>query len=396
MRIVELIIDEDAELYGIDAISLVDRPAIELDFIALKEARVQFAEADADKRILIGPALVPDKPIYRRSGEEEFYVYFSKSTVRRAAELYLKHGNQANHTLEHEHTINGLTVVESWMVEANVWRIQTSKNLYQQRDPMNIAERVQEVFKRFNVNLTVSEEVRTDLAEAVLDNGTVIYTDGDDFAEGAEAYIINDEGERIPLPPGDYTLQDGGVIVIAEGGKVASVNKGGKDGAPGKGKDAPAAEAPAAEKAPAPTKDPAPSKDPVPTKDPTPTRDPRTRAEEDEEEVMYVTKSEVEAMIAAALESLAPKEEKMSEEAAELSQEVADEGTEEVAEELSAQEDPVVVELASVKAELEAMKKQAAEGGLKHAAPTKKVEPVNLKNLSTSERVSALLNQFSK
>jgi len=107
MRIVELIIDEDAELYGIDAISLVDRPAIELDFIALKEARVQFAEADADKRILIGPALVPDKPIYRKNGEDEFYVYFSKSTVRRAAELYLKHGNQANHTLEHEHTING-------------------------------------------------------------------------------------------------------------------------------------------------------------------------------------------------------------------------------------------------------------------------------------------------
>lgn len=117
MRIVELIIDEEAEMYGIDAISLVDRPAIELDFIALKEARVQFAEADADKRILIGPALVPDKPIYRKNGEDEFYVYFSKSTVRRAAELYLKHGNQANHTLEHEHTINGLTVVESWMVE---------------------------------------------------------------------------------------------------------------------------------------------------------------------------------------------------------------------------------------------------------------------------------------
>ena len=117
MRIVELIIDEDAELYGIDAISLVDRPAIELDFIALKEARVDFAEADTDKRILVGPALVPDKPIYRKNGEDEFYVYFSKKTVRKAAELYLKHGNQTNHTLEHEHNINGLTVVESWMVE---------------------------------------------------------------------------------------------------------------------------------------------------------------------------------------------------------------------------------------------------------------------------------------
>ena len=117
MRIVELIIDEDAEMYGIDAISLVDRPAIELDFIALKEQRVNFAEADTDKRILVGPALVPDKPIYRKNGDDEFYVYFSKGTVRKAAELYLKHGNQANHTLEHEHNINGLTVVESWMVE---------------------------------------------------------------------------------------------------------------------------------------------------------------------------------------------------------------------------------------------------------------------------------------
>ena len=117
MRIVELIIDEDAEMYGIDAISIVDRPAIELDFIALKEARVEFAETDTDKRILMGPALVPDKPIYRKNGDDEFYVYFSKATVRKAAELYLKHGNQQNHTLEHEHNINGLTVVESWMEE---------------------------------------------------------------------------------------------------------------------------------------------------------------------------------------------------------------------------------------------------------------------------------------
>ena len=104
-------------MYGIDAISLVDKPAIELDFIALKEQHVQFATADEDKRVLIGAALVPDKPIYRRNGEDEFYVYFSQATIRRASELYLKHGNQSNHTLEHEHNIQGLTMVESWIVE---------------------------------------------------------------------------------------------------------------------------------------------------------------------------------------------------------------------------------------------------------------------------------------
>jgi len=117
MKIVELIIDEEAEVFGIEAISLVDRPAIELDFVALKDQKVTFAEVDNDKRILMGPALVPDKPIYRKNAEGEFYVYFSKDTVRRAAELYLQQGRQTAHTLEHEHAINGLTVVESWLVE---------------------------------------------------------------------------------------------------------------------------------------------------------------------------------------------------------------------------------------------------------------------------------------
>ena len=73
---------------------------------------------------------------------------------------------------------------------------------------MTIQERVQEVFNRFNVNLTVSEDKSTELAEAALENGTVIYTDAEAFEEGAEAYIINDEGERIALPPGDYPLAE--------------------------------------------------------------------------------------------------------------------------------------------------------------------------------------------
>lgn len=117
MTIFELVIDEEADVYGIEAISLVDKPAIELDFVALSEQRVAFAEVDADKRIVMGPALVPDKPIYRRGPQGEFYVYFSKSTVRRASELYMMHGNQSSHTLEHEHAITGLTLVESWVVE---------------------------------------------------------------------------------------------------------------------------------------------------------------------------------------------------------------------------------------------------------------------------------------
>lgn len=117
MNILELIIDEEAELYGIDAISLVEAPAIESDFIAMKSQLLEFKTQDQEKRIVMGAALIPDKPIYRKTGDEEYYVYFSKNTVRRAMELYFKNGNQANATLEHEHKINGLHVVESWIVE---------------------------------------------------------------------------------------------------------------------------------------------------------------------------------------------------------------------------------------------------------------------------------------
>tara|TARA_R110002096_G_scaffold429098_1_gene641594 strand:- start:124 stop:699 length:576 start_codon:yes stop_codon:yes gene_type:complete len=118
MKIIELIIDEEAELYGIDAISIVSEPAINSSFVALNENKVQLAEVDSDRHILLGAALIPDKPIYRNQNGEEFHVYFSKRTVRRAMELFFKFGNQNNSTLEHEHKLNGLSVVESWIVES--------------------------------------------------------------------------------------------------------------------------------------------------------------------------------------------------------------------------------------------------------------------------------------
>jgi hypothetical protein len=214
---------------------------------------------------------------------------------------------------------------------------------------MTITERVQEVFNKFNVKLTVTEEPRTEMAEAALDNGTVVYTDAEAFAEGVEAYIINDEGEKIPLPPGDYELEDGRTLVIGEGGVVSSIGQ----------PEAEVEEVEASEE---------------------------VEVEiEAEEEPGYVTKAEVEEMIKAALESIKDKEE-MS---------VNPEAPKEAKEEEEEVVDEVAVELAAVKAQLEDMKKQAAEAGLKHKAPSVKREPLNLKNLSTQERVSALLNQFS-
>jgi hypothetical protein len=68
MKIVELLIDEEQELSGIEAISIVDEPAIEENFIALsKNHEIQLAEVSKEKKILMGAALVPNKNIYRKA-----------------------------------------------------------------------------------------------------------------------------------------------------------------------------------------------------------------------------------------------------------------------------------------------------------------------------------------
>lgn len=219
---------------------------------------------------------------------------------------------------------------------------------------MDISKRVQDVFNRFNVNLTVN---RTNLAEAALDNGTVIYTDAEAFAEGVEVYIINDEGENIPLPPGDYTLEDGTVLSVGEGGVVTAVT-------PPAAEEAPAEEAPAA---------------PAELKAQEDKKDEEMEDEEEKKEMegTAVTREEVAIMIAEAIAALQTEE------------------PEAVAEAV-AEEADVVAELKSLKAELSKMNKQAAAQGLARAARAKKVEPIDLSKLSIQERVSALHNKFSK
>ena len=120
MNIIELVLDEENNEIGIEAISVVENPAIEENFLALKSNIIELKEADKEKKLLVGALLIPNKPIYRRSGDEEYYIYFSKDTVAKASQMYLMNGNQNNATLEHQHDVVGLTLVESWIVEDEV------------------------------------------------------------------------------------------------------------------------------------------------------------------------------------------------------------------------------------------------------------------------------------
>jgi hypothetical protein len=115
MKLYELQIEED----GVDevfAISLVESPAIESDFIYFDKQTIQFAKVDTEQRMLIGPILIPDKQILRMDGEgQPYHVFFTKDTVKKLAQNYLMKKYTDKATLEHDGKIKGVHLVESWI-----------------------------------------------------------------------------------------------------------------------------------------------------------------------------------------------------------------------------------------------------------------------------------------
>jgi hypothetical protein len=117
-KIIELIIDENDLQTGIHAVSVVHSPAIEENFIALSKHEIELKEVDAEKKILMGAALVPNKQILRADKDGKgYYIYFSEDTIKKASELFLMRSNQNNATYEHKEKLNGMSVVESWVID---------------------------------------------------------------------------------------------------------------------------------------------------------------------------------------------------------------------------------------------------------------------------------------
>lgn len=121
-NIYEIVFDPD-KMDGVNAISLVSDPAIEVDFYAFsKEDRkiehFSIAKSDEAQRLIMTPAMIPNLNIYRKNvNGEEGYVFYSEDTVKKMAFNYLKKFNH-NSSLEHKIKIDeGIYVVESWLVE---------------------------------------------------------------------------------------------------------------------------------------------------------------------------------------------------------------------------------------------------------------------------------------
>ena len=107
----------DSDVY---AISLVDEPAIEVNYVHLAKQnpkKVVFLEDEAkEKHMVVGPVLIPDMPIYRNQDGEEFYIQFSKESIERLAYNYIKQGyNMSSFTAQHQYPVNEVSIVESWL-----------------------------------------------------------------------------------------------------------------------------------------------------------------------------------------------------------------------------------------------------------------------------------------
>jgi hypothetical protein len=115
----ELRIEDDTD--EVFAISLVESPAIESDFVYFDKEVIQFAKIDTEQRMLIGPILIPDKKILRVDGEgNPYHVFFSKETVKKLAQNYLMKKYTDKATLEHDAKIKNVNLVESWVKDGKL------------------------------------------------------------------------------------------------------------------------------------------------------------------------------------------------------------------------------------------------------------------------------------
>ena len=104
----------DSETY---AISMVEMPAIEEDFVALakEEEKIEVQLSDDEKHMVYGAVLVPDKDIYRNNGEQEFYISFTKESIEKMSQDFMKEYRQSEVTLDHSEMASEVCVVESWI-----------------------------------------------------------------------------------------------------------------------------------------------------------------------------------------------------------------------------------------------------------------------------------------
>lgn len=262
--------DESSEV-EVSFVALVDKPAIEKNFLAFNKA-LQFA-INEEKRIISGPAMIANQLIYRKDANGEYNVFFSPETIREIAIKFFKKDYQKNINLFHDPnlSLDGVTIFESfvsdaergispmkgfedspdgtWFISAKVendevWnKIKsgevkgfsvegifsfmqisgTQKHNSHLQEEISFMSEIKDLWNQFKEKFLGNPEVQSpaapvQLTEATLKDGTVVTVDK---LEVGGVVKIGDA----PAPAGVHELSDGTKITVGEGGVIEAVEK---------------------------------------------------------------------------------------------------------------------------------------------------------------------------
>lgn len=118
LPLIYLTIDENEEA-GVEAVALVDNPAIERQWMAFKETKAHsFEITNEEKRVISGPLMLADYPIYRKDESgQEYYVVFNAETIRKIVYKYMREGRTNSVNEMHETSLEGVFMFESFIID---------------------------------------------------------------------------------------------------------------------------------------------------------------------------------------------------------------------------------------------------------------------------------------
>ena len=260
----------DAET-GMYKISLVDDPAVMSNFLAFDNARkcLMYKVEDEDKRLVRGVVMRADFPIYRYDRHfGEYYIIYKAEQIRIMAEKYLAESRQNNVNLMHgedtdvegvqmvqyfikntaegvapsgfEDIADGSLFAEFHIVNDEVWSaikegtykgfsLEGIFDLQPEKDAKKTSEIVDTLqgkfsklinkskMGRFNRFKTALLKAFAEFASMTTDKGVLVWDGEEDLKVGDNVFVEDAEGNRTPAENGDYTNDDGVVVVVADG-----------------------------------------------------------------------------------------------------------------------------------------------------------------------------------
>ncbi len=244
LPVYKMTIDEFDNLTGVEFISLVDAPAIEVNWVALSKKKLKLFAGSVDKQILTGPAMIPDMAIYRSDEQMgEYYVSFDKSEIESIQRKFNKEKRTLGINYQHQSDsqVSSAVIIEQWFItdKANdksnafgfdlpvgTWMVSVyiaDKEFWTKEIKSgNVRGFSIEGFLNLEMKKIKDKMNKTKMTEIKTEQGIVLTTPADSFIEGSEVFITDAEGKETPAPDGDYVLDNGSTISVA-GGKVTAV-----------------------------------------------------------------------------------------------------------------------------------------------------------------------------